>query len=168
MDWRSPLCGEALDRKPRNGGVLIENASQLKAYVGLLKGLRHRSPFIIQQFIGRPGEDLRVFVIGGKTIGAMKRKATDGDFRAGISANGEGSPFKMTPEVVRVSEAAAHLFQLEICGVDLFMDSDGSVVLSETNSAPGFAGFEKYCKVDIATQIATYVAAKLGLRKFGR
>ena len=98
----------------------------------------------------------------------MKRKATDGDFRAGISANGEGSPFEMTPEIGHISEASARLLGLAIAGVDLLLGSNGSMVLSEVDSAPGFLGIEKYCCIDIAGQIASYVATMLSSQQLGR
>jgi gamma-F420-2:alpha-L-glutamate ligase len=160
--WKGgyPCVVKILTGSHGNGVIQVKSPSDLKAYIGFLKAVHHRDPFIIQQFVGRPGEDLRVFIIGGKAIGAMKRTATDGDFRAGISANGKGSSFELTPEIAHISEMAARLLGLEIAGVDLLFSGD-SVLVSEINSAPGFAGFERYCSIDIAGLIAKYVADKL-------
>lgn len=41
---------------------------------------------IFQEFIEQSsGKDLRVFVVGGKVIGCMKRTGQEGDFRANYS-----------------------------------------------------------------------------------
>jgi RimK family alpha-L-glutamate ligase len=158
-----PCVVKILSGSHGNGVIKVESASQLKAYLGLLKGVKFGQPFIIQQFIGRPGEDLRIFVVNGEAVECMKRKATDGDFRAGISANGEGSRFEMTAEIKRVSEMAAAVAGVRIAGVDILRDLDGAPWVSEINSAPGMAGIEKYCNPKIAEKIAKFVADELGL-----
>jgi gamma-F420-2:alpha-L-glutamate ligase len=158
-----PCVIKILTGSQGNGVIPVRSASDLKAYIGLLKVVHRSQPFIIQQFVGRPGEDVRVFVIGGRAVGAMKRKSTDGDFRANISRDGEGSRFELTPNITHLSEAAARLLGLEIAGVDVLL-SNGTALLSEINSAPGFAGFDKYCKADTAGLIAKYVADKLAAR----
>jgi RimK family alpha-L-glutamate ligase len=158
-----PCVVKILSGSHGNGVIKIENASQLKAYVGLLKGVKFGQPFIVQQFIGRPGEDLRIFIVNGEAVECMQRKATDGDFRAGISAKGEGSRFEMTAEIKRVSEAAAAIAGVRLAGVDILLDLDGTPWVSEINSAPGLAGIERYCNPKIAEKIAEFVAEELGL-----
>jgi RimK family alpha-L-glutamate ligase len=118
---------------------------------------------LVQEYVDtKPGEDLRVFVIGGKVIGAMKRHAPDGDFRANISAGGYGEPFEVSSEFDYLAREAARICGLQIAGIDLLFDKDGYKIC-EANSAPGFEGFEKYCGVDIAAQIAQYIKYKLSL-----
>lgn len=139
----------------------VDDPSQLKAFVGLMKSLDPKRPFLVQEYVGdRPGEDLRVLVIGGRAIGAMKRHATDGDFRANISRKGKGASHELCPEVTRMSETAARMLGLEIAGVDLLF-SGNRFVLCEVNSSPGFKGFEEFCGKDVAHEIATYVAEVL-------
>ena len=108
----------------------------------------------------RPGEDLRVLVIGGQVIGAMKRTAPEGDFRANITNGGTGSLFEVTPEIDVIARETAQVLGLSIAGIDLLFDPRGFRVC-EANSNPGFLGFEKYCKVDIADLITNYVKFKI-------
>jgi RimK family alpha-L-glutamate ligase len=118
---------------------------------------------LVQEYIdAKPGEDLRVYVIGGKVIGAMKRHAPEGDFRANISAGGRGEPFEVNNEIDYLAREAARICGLDIAGIDLLFDKDGYKIC-EANSAPGFEGFENYCQVDIAGQIAEYIKYKLGM-----
>jgi RimK family alpha-L-glutamate ligase len=139
------------------GSTDCEDPSQLKAFVGLMKALDPKRPFLIQEYLGdRPGSDLRVLVIGGKAIGAVVRSSKDGDFRANIAAGGMGENFPLTPDIVKISETIARLLGLEIGGVDLLFSGD-KFVLCEANSAPGYRGFETYCGLDVADKIAEYV-----------
>ena len=117
----------------------------------------------MQEFIAATNnKDLRVFVIGGKVIGAMCRIAPEGDFRANISNGGSGEPFPLTDEIEHMARETAKIMKLDIAGIDLLFDVNGYRVC-ECNSAPGFEGFEKYVKVDVAEAIAKYVKLKISL-----
>jgi RimK family alpha-L-glutamate ligase len=142
------------------GVIIIETASQLRALVDLMKTLDPKRTFLVQECMRR-GRDLRVLVIGGKAIGAMLRTAKDGDDRSGISAGGTGEPFPLTPDIVQLSEKISKLIGLEIAGVDLLFGPDNTMRICEINSAPGFRGFETYCGVDVAGEIAHFVEEQL-------
>ena len=127
----------------------------------LIDSLKSQKTLILQEYVNtNPGEDLRVFVIGGKIIGAMKRIAVDGDFRANISNGGRGEPFPVTSEIEFIARETARVCNLHIGGIDLLFDKDGFKIC-EANSAPGFAGFEQFCKIDIAEEIVRYIKFKL-------
>jgi RimK family alpha-L-glutamate ligase len=116
---------------------------------------------IVQEYLGdHPGEDLRVLVVGGKVIGAMKRTAPDGDFRANITNGGTGEKFPLTDEIEYIARETAKCLSLDIAGVDLLFDKRGFRVC-EANSNPGFSGFETYCEIDVADVITEYVRFKL-------
>jgi RimK family alpha-L-glutamate ligase len=116
---------------------------------------------LVQQYLGdRPGEDLRVFVIGGEVLGAMKRTAPTGDFRANITKGGTGVAYPVSQEINDIALATAAVLGLDIAGIDLLFDKDGFKVC-EANSNPGFSGFERYCDVDVADAITTFIATKI-------
>jgi RimK family alpha-L-glutamate ligase len=143
------------------GVFKCESPTQLKALVEMIIALDQQRPFLIQEYLGaRPGTDLRVLVIGGKAVGAMMRSSGGDDFRAGISAGGTGTSFEMTPDIVEISEAIVRLMRLEIAGVDLLWQGE-NVAIGEVNSAPGFRGFDTYCRVDTAEKIAAYAKSRL-------
>lgn len=145
------------------GIYLCESKTSFKKMMEFVGNLDTPKILLVQEYIdAKPGEDLRVFVIGGKVIGAMKRHAPDGDFRANISAGGYGEPFEVNSEIDYLAREAARICGLQIAGIDLLFDKDGYKIC-EANSAPGFEGFEKYCQVDIAAQIAQYIKYKLSL-----
>ena len=145
------------------GIYLCENKNAFVKIMEFISSLNSPKTLILQEYVDtRPGEDLRVFVVGGKVIGAMKRHAPNGDFRANISAGGYGEPFEVNSEIDFLARETARICGLEIAGIDLLFDKDGYKIC-EANSAPGFEGFEKYCQVDIAGQIAEYIKYKLSL-----
>ena len=145
------------------GIYLCENKKAFVKIMEFISSLNSSRTLIVQEYVdARPGEDLRVFVIGSKVIGVMKRHAPDGDFRANISNGGYGEPFEVTSEIDYLAREAARICGLHIAGIDLLFDKDGYKIC-EANSAPGFEGFEKYCQVDVAARIAEYIKYKIGM-----
>ena len=126
-----------------------------------IETLKSSKTLIVQEYMGdRPGEDLRVLVVGGKVIGAMKRTAPEGDFRANISNGGTGDLYPVTDEIEYIARETAKVLNLDIAGIDLLFDHRGFRVC-EANSNPGFSGFETYCNIDVADVITDYIKFRL-------
>jgi len=143
------------------GVYLCERSRDFKKLMEFIKNLGNKKTLIVQEYLGeRVGEDLRVLVIGGKVIGAMKRTAPEGDFRANITNGGTGSNFEVTEEIDFLARETAKALNLDIAGIDLLFDARGFRVC-EANSNPGFLGFETYCGVDVADLITEYVKFKI-------
>lgn len=142
------------------GMYLCDNKKSFTKIMEFVNKLDTNKTLIVQEYIDtRPGEDLRVFVIGDKVIGAMKRFAPVGDFRANISNGGHGEPFAVNSDIEYLAREAARICGLDIAGIDLLFDKNGYKIC-EANSNPGFEGFDKYCNTDIALQIAEYIKYK--------
>ena len=143
------------------GVHLCETIGDYKKLMGFVDSLGAKKTMIVQEYLGeRVGEDLRVLVIGGKVVGAMKRTAPVGDFRANITNGGTGSNYPVTDEIEFLARETAKALGLDIAGVDLLFDSRGFRVC-EANSNPGFSGFEKYCATDVADAITEYIKFKI-------
>ena len=127
----------------------------------LVAGLDRSQSMILQQYIDtRPGQDLRVWVIGGQVLGAMLRRSTDGSFKANISRGGDGMAFALNPELEQLAAQAVAAVNLGIAGVDLLFDGSGYNVC-EVNSAPGFAGFEAATGLNVARAVLQHVLSRL-------
>jgi RimK family alpha-L-glutamate ligase len=143
------------------GVYLCEKRRDFNKLMEFIHNVGISKTLLVQEYIGlNPGEDIRVLVIGGKVIGAMKRTAPKGDFRENISNGGTGEKFDVTPEIDFIARETARVLNLHIAGIDLLFHNNGFVVC-EANTAPGFKGFEKYCDVDIAELIVEYIDYKL-------
>lgn len=114
---------------------------------------------LIQEYIGEAaGSDIRVLVIGGRVVAAMKRVAQAGDFRANIHRGATGMSVKLTAEQERIALRAVKILGLSIAGVDLLEGKERPLLL-EVNSSPGFQGLEKATGLDIAGEIVRHVIA---------
>ena len=135
------------------GIYLSRDPGSFRDLMELVSSLDRSPSLILQEYIGsRPGEDLRVWVVGGRVLGAMRRRSTDGSFKANISRGGDGELFALNSVIVELALASAAAVNLEIAGVDLLFDGDHYCVC-EVNSAPDFAGFEQATGLNVASEI---------------
>ena len=142
------------------GIYLSRDPGSFRDLMELVSSLDRTQPLILQEYIAtRPGEDLRVWVVGGRVLGAMRRRSTDGSFKANISRGGDGEPFPLNSAIEDLALASASAVNLEIAGVDLLFDGDGYSVC-EVNSAPGFAGFEQATGLNVAREILEHCCSR--------
>jgi len=140
---------------------LCENKKYFKDLMDLLGSIALKKTLIIQEYVDfSPGTDLRVWVIGGKTVAAMKRTAPVGDFRANVSQGGTAEPFEITEEIDYIARETASTLGLQIAGIDLLFDDSGFLVC-EANSSPGFEGMDNYCGLDMAQKITDFIKRKI-------
>jgi len=125
----------------------------------VIKENKEASPaFIIRQFIENDG-DVRIFTVGYKAIGAMKRTPKIGDFRSNISQGGAGENFDLSKnqDVKEMAEKISRLTRTEIAGVDIMIEKNtGKPYILEINPGPQFTGFEKYTGTNAASAIIRY------------
>ena len=147
------------------GVYLCEKKRDYRKLMEFIDSLGNKKTMIVQEYLGdHPGEDLRVLVVGGEVIGAMKRTAPEGDFRANITNGGTGSKYELTDEIVEIARNTALSLGLDIAGIDLLFDKRGFRVC-EANSNPGFNGFDTYCNFDVGSIIVDYIQTRLTKRK---
>lgn len=103
----------------------------------------------LQQFVDGPGYDIRVLVLDGELVGAMKRIPRAGDFRANISQQGTGSPHTPTDQELQLAHSAAAATGCVFAGVDIMYDRNLQPMLIEVNAVPGWRGLQKACGVDV-------------------
>ncbi|MBN2396193.1 MAG: RimK family alpha-L-glutamate ligase [Candidatus Atribacteria bacterium] len=157
-----PVIVKTLSGSQGSGVYLSKNKDEFIGLMQLLNATKTNMNIIIQEFIqSSEGRDLRVIVIGGRAVGAMQRIAQEGEFRANISKGGYGKCLTMNSEIEWLAIESAKILGLDIAGIDLLFDGDHFKVC-EANSAPGFTGFEKYCKVDIPNEIFNFISVRLG------
>jgi len=142
------------------GVHLVQNKNEFTDFTDFIYGIKSDEAMIVQQYISsRPGEDLRVYVIGNKVLGAMKRSSTDGSFKTNITRGAVGSSFPMNERIEQIALDTAKALGLDIAGIDLLFDGQ-DYKLCEANSAPGFLGFEKYTGVNVAKEIIDFARSK--------
>ncbi|MDO8964384.1 MAG: RimK family alpha-L-glutamate ligase [Coriobacteriia bacterium] len=118
---------------------------------------------LIQEFVAEAaGTDIRVIVVGGKALGAMRRRAKLGHFRANVHQGAAVEEYPMDERMEWLALRATEVMGLDISGVDLVEGPDGYSVI-EVNSGPGFEGFEKATGINVAAEMLRYTAFRIGL-----
>ena len=138
------------------GVYLCNTAKEFEDLSELISSIDFKASMIIQQYVSySEGRDLRVIVIGGRVVGAMLRRSTDGSFKANISRGGEGVAYDVDEHMEMLAIQVAKVLDLDIAGVDLLFSTDGYKIC-EANSSPGFKGFEKALNINIPRKIFDY------------
>jgi len=134
------------------GVTIVESKRALKSMLDWELNLM----YVIQEFVKySKGQDIRVFIVGGKVVGTMMRKAMKGEFRSNIELGGKGLPVEITDEEKEISLRSVQALDLEYAGVDILRSKSGPVVL-EVNSNPGFKELERSTGVDVAGSIVEF------------
>ena len=120
---------------------------------------RMQAVLYVQQFIPHPGWDLRVFVIAGRVIAAMRRHARD-DWRTNVAQGGRAEPASVTREEERLALAAAEAVGTPIAGIDLLPRPDGGYYVLEVNAVPGWRALAPTTGIDVASEIIGYLESR--------
>ncbi|WP_019037806.1 30S ribosomal protein S6--L-glutamate ligase [Psychroflexus tropicus] len=151
----TPLVIKLLEGTQGLGVVLAETKNAAKSVIEAFNGLQAR--VIVQEFIKEAkGADIRVFVVDGHVVGAMKRQGKEGEFRSNLHQGGSAEVIELTDEEEIAAIKAAKAMRLGVAGVDLLQSSRGPLIL-EVNSSPGLEGIEKATGKDIARSIIQYI-----------
>ena len=112
-------------------------------------------PFYVQDYIDKPGRDIRTAVMGDETIYAVYRSSQH--WITNTARGGTTSSLPVSPDIDRLSKAAAAAVGGGIVAVDILEDADGSLLVNEVNHTPEFHGAMQAVDVDIAGRMVDYV-----------
>jgi RimK family alpha-L-glutamate ligase len=119
---------------------------------------RTQSILYMQQFIRHPGWDLRVFVLGGRVLTAMRRYS-GGDWRTNVAQGGRGEVERLGPDEERLALRAAAAVGAVVAGVDLLPGPAGEWYVIEVNAVPGWRALAPVTGVDVATAMIDFLAS---------
>jgi len=112
------------------------------------------SVLYLQKWIRHPGHDLRLFVLKGRVLGAMRRTARLGEWRTNVAVGGSAEAWRPDPAAERLALAATDAVGAVFAGVDLIEDLDrGELVALEVNAAPGWRALARVTGVDVAAAL---------------
>jgi RimK family alpha-L-glutamate ligase len=115
-----------------------------------------RGVYYLQRTIDHEGRDYRVFVVGGRVLGAIGRHA-DG-WRTNISRGGEAVTARLPDPWAALAIRAAAAVGAEYAGVDLLPARDGTVYVLEVNGIPGWRGLQEATGIDVAGALVDHLA----------
>lgn len=117
----------------------------------------------IQEFIRHPGFDVRVLILDGDLLGAMKRFSVD-DFRTNVSRSARTETHQPTTTEIEMALAAARTVGARIAGVDLLYDEAGRCFVIEVNAVPGWRAFSRTNDIDVARRLIESLERASGTR----
>jgi RimK family alpha-L-glutamate ligase len=119
-----------------------------------------RAVFYVQRAVDHGGRDVRVFVVGGTVLGAIERRAPDGEWRTNVSRAGSARPFDLPPAWAHLALRAAAAVGADYAGVDLLPSHEGAVFVLEVNGIPGWRGLQQATGLDVAGAIVEHLAGR--------
>jgi len=114
--------------------------------------------FYVQRVIDHGGSDIRAFVVGGRVIAAIERRAPAGDWRTNVSRGGTARAIDLCGRYRQYAVDAAAAVEADYAGVDLLPARDGRVFVLEVNGIPGWQGLQQATGVDVAGAITDLLA----------
>ncbi len=117
-------------------------------------GSFHHGAFYIQEFVNKPGRDIRSFVVGGETICAIYRDSPH--WITNTARGGQASNCPVTPEIDRLSRAAAAAVGGGVVAIDL-VESDRGLLVIEVNYTMEFRNSIDTTGVNIPAKIVDHV-----------
>jgi len=152
--------------KPAVGswGRLLSKINDREAAEAVLEhkdvlGSYQHSVFYIQEYVPKSGRDIRSFVVGDETICAIYRYASHWITNTARGGRAENCP--VTPEIDRLSQAAARAVGGGVLAVDLF-ESESGFQVNEVNYTMEFRNSIHTTGVDIPARIVDYVLRAAG------
>ena len=151
----APLVIKLLEGTQGIGVVLADTRSAAESVIEAFRGLD--ANILVQEFIAEAGgADIRCVVIGDRVVAAMKRQASEGEFRSNLHRGGHSERIRISPAERSTAVRAARTLGLRVAGVDLLRSNHGPLVM-EVNSSPGLEGIEQATGEDIASRIIGYI-----------
>ncbi|ATG90016.1 ATP-grasp domain-containing protein [Methylomonas koyamae] len=110
-----------------------------------------RGIYYLQRFIECDGDgysDVRVFVVNGKAVAAMRRRGIS--WLNNVARGASCEAIAMEAELVELAVAAADALRMDYAGVDLIKDRHGNYRIIEVNSVPAWKGLQGVCQANVA------------------
>jgi ribosomal protein S6--L-glutamate ligase len=142
------------------GVVLAETDKAAESVINALQSLD--ANLLVQEFIKEAGgSDLRCFVVGGKVVAAIERRAAQGEYRANLHQGGTARAVQLEAAEKQLAVKACKALGLDVAGVDILRSHRGPLLL-EVNSSPGLQGIETATGKDLAGMMIQKLERKLG------
>jgi [lysine-biosynthesis-protein LysW]--L-2-aminoadipate ligase len=129
-------------------------AEAILEHKAVLGSVQH-SVFYIQEFIKKPGRDIRAFVVGDRTITAIYRKSPH--WITNTARGGEGELCPLTPDLEEICWKAAQAVGGGVLAVDVIEHPDRGYLVNEINHTMEFHTTQPISGIDIGDIIVEYV-----------
>ncbi len=137
-------------------GKQVYLAGDIEELDGIVRRTSPR-PLLLQRLITESyGEDIRLNVVGGRVVAAMRRRARPGDFRSNVSNGGTARAYDPSGAESALAVHCCALLGLDFGGVDILFGRDGPVVC-EVNSNAHMKNIRTATGIDVARSILGHI-----------
>ena len=147
-------AGHYLISKPLFGSQ-GEGIRRIEKSTDLLWLTSSRGIYYLQRFVVCEGDgfsDIRVFVVNGKAVAAMRRRGIS--WLNNVARGASCEELELHLELAELAVKAAEALRMDYAGVDIIKAEDGRHMVIEINSVPAWKGLQGVCHVDIAACLA--------------
>jgi [lysine-biosynthesis-protein LysW]---L-2-aminoadipate ligase len=127
--------------------AILEHKDVLGSYL--------HSIFYIQQYVAKPGRDIRAFVVGNETICAIYRASAH--WITNTARGGQASNCPVTPELDKLCQRTAQAVGGGVLAIDVLEDPDRGYLVNEVNHTMEFRNSIHTTGVDIPARVVDYV-----------
>ncbi len=117
--------------------------------------------YYVQEYVDKPGRDIRAFVVGARTIAAIYRSSNH--WITNTARGGDATNCPVTPELNEICVQAAQAVGGGILAIDILEDAQGNFVVNEINHTMEFRNSSKPTGIDIAQEVINYVIDEIGV-----
>ncbi|MBN1249488.1 MAG: lysine biosynthesis protein LysX [Anaerolineae bacterium] len=118
-------------------------------------GSYHHSIYYIQEYVNKPGRDIRAFVVGDETICAIYRDSEH--WITNTARGGQASNCPVTPELNELCVAGAKAVGGGVVALDIFEDLSRGLLINEINYTMEFRNSIDTTGVNIPAKVVDYV-----------
>lgn len=136
---------------------LVRSPEDLEALV------RHRESmdpqyriYLIQEYLEKPGRDIRVTVVDGNAVAAIYRYSPASEWRTNTARGGKVEAMRIDGDLEEISVKATEILGAHYAGVDIVESRDGYRIL-EVNTVPEFKNVMRVTGVNVARIVAEMV-----------
>jgi RimK family alpha-L-glutamate ligase len=115
-----------------------------------------RGVYYVQRTVDHDGTDIRAFVLGGRVIAAIERRAAG--WRTNLARGGAARTLSLSEQLSALAVRAAAAVGADYAGVDLVTGRDGTTYVLEVNGIPGWRGLQEATGLDIAGRLVDHLA----------
>lgn len=109
----------------------------------------------IQEYIRKPGRDIRVFVVGDEVPAAIYRVSNR--WKTNTALGGKALSARVEPELEELALRAARAVGAEVAGLDVLEDPDRGFLVSEVNHNTEYRNTVRVTGVDLSSKILSYM-----------
>ncbi|MBO9307866.1 lysine biosynthesis protein LysX [Thermomicrobium sp.] len=131
-------------------------AAELLRHKRMLGGFHHGTLYV-QEWVPKPGRDIRAFVVGEETICAIYR--TSDHWVTNTARGGRASNCPVTPELADLCGRVARALGGGVLAVDVLEHPERGLLVNEVNATMEFRNSIAPTGVDIPGRVADYVLA---------